>query len=66
MIFTLLTFCLQESGNDKKGANRRVWSDHSVELPAHDVVVEDGRLPRSWQHRRHEARGCKYIHSSRI
>ncbi len=30
-------------------------ADHPVELSPDDALLEDGRLPRRWQHSRHQA-----------
>ena len=44
--------------------DRRVRSDHALELPAHDALLEDGRLSRRREHRRHQT--CTGILSERI
>ena len=32
-----------------------MWPCHPLELPSDDALVEDGRLSRSWKHRRDKA-----------
>jgi hypothetical protein len=45
-----------EHSNLHKGLYcRGVWADHPLELSPDDALVEDGRLPRRWQHSRHQA-----------
>ncbi len=45
-----------EHSNLKKGLYcRGVRPDHPLELSSDDALLEDGRLPRRWQHSRHQA-----------
>ena len=48
----------------KARTDRRVRTDHALELPAHDALLEDGRLSRRREHRRHQT--CTGILSDRI
>ena len=45
-----------ELDHNEAGADRRVRTNHAVELSAHDALLEDGRLSRGWKHRRHQTR----------
>ena len=41
--------------NSLNQPDRSVWTCHPLELSPDDALVEDGRLSRSWKHRRDQA-----------
>ena len=56
----------QEPVRDEAGADRGVRAGHALELPAHDVVLEDGRVSGGRKHGSHQAGAGLPAHGAQI